>query len=86
MYLLAPFLDAMLDKINKKLLVILAAVLLLLYVGNQSYSSKHPNTGEGITNVSKNNNFYESTENLNDYAIEYLKKVTYNNNDSIQMS
>lgn len=50
-YLLAPFLDNLLQKINRKVLLAVALILLVIYVGDQAYSSKHPNTGEGITSV-----------------------------------
>ena len=48
-YLLAPALDNLLKKVNRKILAIIAAVLLVVFIGDQIYSSKHPNTGKGIT-------------------------------------
>ena len=51
-YLLAPFLDNLLHKVNAKVLAVIAAVLLVVYVGDQMYSSKHPNEGKGITTAS----------------------------------
>lgn len=50
-YLIAPSLDNLLKRINKKILMVIAAVLLVIYIGDQMYSSRHPNTGEGITSV-----------------------------------
>lgn len=50
-YLLAPFVDNLLMKVNRKLLFAIALVLLIIYAGDQMYSSKHPNMGEGITSV-----------------------------------
>lgn len=51
-YLLAPFLDNLLHKVNVKVLAVIAAVLLVAYIGDQMYSSKHPNEGKGITSTS----------------------------------
>ncbi len=51
-YLLAPLLDNLFRRIPKKILVVLCLVLLALYCADQLYSSKHPNTGDGITNIS----------------------------------
>ena len=51
-YLLAPLLDNLFRRIPKKILVALCLVLLALYCADQLYSSKHPNTGDGITNIS----------------------------------
>lgn len=48
-YLVAPLLDNQLKKINKKLLIVVAVTILVVYAGDQIYSGKHPNTGKGIT-------------------------------------
>jgi len=48
-YVVAPTLDNQLKKLNRKVLAVIAAVLLVLYIGDQMYSSKNPNTGKGIT-------------------------------------
>ncbi len=48
-YLIAPKLDDIFRKINYKVLALIALVLLGVYIADNSYSSKHPNTGKGIT-------------------------------------
>lgn len=48
-YLLAPFLDNHLRKIPNKILIIVTVILMVIYIGDTVYSSKHPNKGEGIT-------------------------------------
>lgn len=50
-YLLAPLLDNLFRKIPKKILVVLCLALLAVYCGDQLYSGKYPNTGDGITNI-----------------------------------
>lgn len=49
-YLVAPILANLLDKIGKKVKVILCIVLVSLIAFDFYYSGKHPNTGEGVTN------------------------------------
>ena len=48
-YALGPVLDNWLRKVNKKALVIVCTILLSLFAIDAVYSSKHPNTGKGIT-------------------------------------
>lgn len=48
-YFGAPFLDSLFMKIPKKLKIILCILLCLFYVVDFAYSSKHPNTGEGVS-------------------------------------
>lgn len=50
-YLVAPVLDDLLNKINRKVLLVVTIVLLFIYMGDKVYSDQHPNTGEGITSV-----------------------------------
>lgn len=50
-YLVAPSIDNQLKKVSKKLLCPIAVVLLVAFFGDQIYSQKYPNTGEGITSV-----------------------------------
>lgn len=66
-YVIAPTLDNQLKKLNKTILAIIAAVLLVLYVGDQIYSSKNPNTGKGITDYTSQINQiqYYSYDDLN---------------------
>lgn len=51
-YVLAPLIDNMLRKINRKILIPLCAVLLTAYVIDQCYSYFYPNEGKGITDYS----------------------------------
>ncbi|MDO4617881.1 MAG: DUF975 family protein [Lachnospiraceae bacterium] len=48
-YLLAPVLDNIIRKVPKKVTVIVACVLTVIFLCDSVYSSKHPNTGKGIT-------------------------------------
>lgn len=48
-YAAAPFLDCMLRKIDRRLLIVIAALLMVVYAGDQIYSSRNPNSGNGIT-------------------------------------
>ena len=51
-YVLAPILDNLIQKISRNILIPLCAALIILYSCDQLYSSKHPNTGKGITDYS----------------------------------
>lgn len=51
-YVLAPFLDNQLKKLNRKVMAIIGAILLIIFASDQIYSNKHPNMGEGITSIS----------------------------------
>ena len=48
-YLLAPLFDHYLRKIPQKTGMVIAVVLTIAFLADCSYSSKHPNTGYGIT-------------------------------------
>lgn len=48
-YVLAPILDNLIQKISRNILIPLCAALIILYSCDQLYSSEHPNTGKGIT-------------------------------------
>ncbi len=51
-YFLAPFLENIYMKINKKIKIVLCIFLSILYIGDSLYSGKHPNQGEGVsTNI-----------------------------------
>ncbi|MBR5047648.1 MAG: DUF975 family protein, partial [Eubacterium sp.] len=52
-YLLAPVIDNMVSRIPRKILIPVCIFLLTVYTGDVAYSSVHPNTGKGITDVSK---------------------------------
>ena len=52
-YLLAPLIDNLLNKLNGRKLIALAACLLLIFGADQVYSFKHPNTGKGISSARK---------------------------------
>ncbi|MCI8575892.1 MAG: DUF975 family protein [Bacilli bacterium] len=57
-YVLAPFLNSFFRKWNSKLVKVLCVILVSLIACDFIYSSKHPNTGDGITSelVEKRNN------------------------------
>ncbi len=48
-YFLAPMLDNQIRKIKTNILIPICIVLLSLFITDQIYSSKYPNTGKGIT-------------------------------------
>ncbi len=48
-YLLAPALDQLLNRANRRILAVVAIVLVVAYMGDQIYSGQHPNAGHGIT-------------------------------------
>lgn len=48
-YVLAPLLDNLFRKINRRALLPLCLTLLICYTADQVYSSQNPNTGKGIT-------------------------------------
>ena len=48
-YALGPIIDNRLRRANKKVLVTICSILLILFACDMVYSSKHPNMGEGIT-------------------------------------
>ena len=48
-YIAAPIIANLLDKVSKKLKVIICIILVSLIAFDFYYSSKYPNTGEGIT-------------------------------------
>lgn len=50
-YYLGPVLDQALRKLKPWLAVTLSAVLLAVFMADNLYSSAHPNTGDGITDV-----------------------------------
>lgn len=58
-YIGAPLLDNLIQKINHKKLIIVCCILLSLFVLDNIYSRKDPNTGTGIT----------------DYKIKNIKKI-----------
>ena len=61
-YIAAPLIAGLLDKVNKKIKIILCIVLVSLMVFDFYYSGKYPNTGEGVT------------ENITDSKLEdYIK-------------
>lgn len=48
-YILGPIIDDMLKKVKKKTIIVVCVILLSLFSIDMIYSSKHPNTGKGIT-------------------------------------
>lgn len=49
-YIVAPIIGNLLDKVSKKLKIIVCIILVSLIAFDFYYSSKYPNTGEGVTN------------------------------------
>lgn len=52
-YILAPIIDNKVKEKNSKILVVLCTVLLCLFIADNIYSAKYPNTGKGITTYDK---------------------------------
>ncbi len=48
-YFVAPFLDNYFRKLKLQIILPICAALMLMFVSDQLYTRKHPNTGEGIT-------------------------------------
>ena len=48
-YVLAPFLDNVYKKVNRKILIVIATIGLSLFIFDFIYSGKNPNTGEGVS-------------------------------------
>ena len=48
-YFVAPFLDNYFRKIKLEIILPICAALMLIFVSDQLYTRKHPNTGEWIT-------------------------------------
>ena len=48
-YLMAPIIDNLLQKVRLRILAPICIVLLLAFIGDLVYSNSHPNTGHGIT-------------------------------------
>jgi len=53
-YIFAPQIDDWIQKIPLKVQIALCVVLMGLFITDQVYSSKHPNTGKGVTDYSMN--------------------------------
>ena len=49
-YVIAPIIDNLIRKADKKILKIICIILLIIFAFDLVYSGKHPNTGEGVTN------------------------------------
>ncbi len=49
-YLLVPIIDTLLQKVNRKLLISVCIVFVVVFVADIVYSHYVPNTGDGITN------------------------------------
>ena len=50
-YILAPLIDNLLQKINPKKLIIICSILLSVFIFDHIYSHYYPNEGKGITNI-----------------------------------
>lgn len=47
-YIVAPIIDSLFRRVNAKFTIIICIVLLTLFISDQIYSSKYPNSGKGI--------------------------------------
>jgi len=54
-YIFAPRIDDWIEKIPLKIQIMLCAILMGLFITDQVYSSKHPNTGAGVTDYTMQN-------------------------------
>lgn len=48
-YVLAPVLDNLIQRISHRILIPLCVALIILFTCDECYSATHPNTGTGIT-------------------------------------
>ena len=48
-YIVAPYLDNYINKINKKITIPICIILVAIFSADHFYSKEHPNTGKGIT-------------------------------------
>ena len=53
-YFIAPVIDDILRRLNEKKVMTVCAALMLIFAADAVYSQFYPNTGEGITNIEKN--------------------------------
>lgn len=50
-YVIAPLIDNMVERISEKKLRVVCVVLMVLFLADTGYSAVHPNTGKGITDI-----------------------------------
>lgn len=77
-YILAPLLDNLYRRINKKVQIVLCAVLLIVFCTDFVWSHIHPNTGKGITDYGteeKDENIENSNSHLS-YLNSYNTECT----------
>lgn len=60
-YILAPLLDNLINKIKEKKLKVLCIILVCIYLVDYVYSAKFPNTGKGITD------YAQTTQTIRDF-------------------
>lgn len=65
-YAAAPLLDNLFRRIENRILIPICLALILLFGADQIYSSRHPNTGEGITDYASQT---ESADRCFDYFL-----------------
>lgn len=62
-YLIAPLFDAFVSKTNKKVIIPLSIILLVLFGIDSVYSHFHPNAGEGVTSsIQQEHTYYLSRD------------------------
>lgn len=57
-YIAGPALDNLLKRLSKKLAIVIAAILVLIFAGDLVYSHFHPNVGKGITDYGEKKTEY----------------------------
>ena len=57
-YIAGPALDNLLKRLSKKLAIVIAAILVLIFAGDMVYSHFHPNVGKGITDYGEKKSEY----------------------------
>ena len=53
-YVMAPLLDNLVQRMHHKILVVLCVGLICVFLTDQGYSARYPNSGKGVTTVTKN--------------------------------
>lgn len=80
-YFVAPLMDNLYRKINMKIAIVVCSVLIVCYVADQIYSSKHPNAGKGITDYQSYNDEQDDT-----YRYDFAVNNRYDMTDYISLT
>ena len=83
-YIFAPRIDDLIEKIPLKIQITLCVILMGLFITDQVYSSKHPNTGAGVTDYTMDmkapNKVIKGRLQYEDREIELAKGLKYEYN------